>query len=76
MCTRRNLNLSLTVKNKPDTIVRDQQSKNCLLTDITVPSNYNVIKKDAEKLTQIVAVVVGATGVIFMVHTYFKTFRR
>jgi hypothetical protein len=35
--------------NRPDTIVKNNKDKTCLLTDVAIPSDKNVIQKEAEK---------------------------
>jgi len=36
--------------NKPDIIVRDNKQGTCMLLDVTVPGDRNVIKKESEKI--------------------------
>jgi len=31
--------------NKPDIIIRDNEKRTCMLTDVTIPGDRNVIKK-------------------------------
>jgi hypothetical protein len=35
--------------NKPDTIIRDNEKGTCMLIDVPIPGDRNVIKKEAEK---------------------------
>ena len=36
--------------NKPDIIIRDNEKRTCLLIDVAIPGDRNVIKKEAEKI--------------------------
>jgi hypothetical protein len=36
--------------NKPDIIIRDNEKRTCMLSDIAIPGDRNVIKKEAEKI--------------------------
>jgi hypothetical protein len=36
--------------NKPDIIIRDNEKRKCMLIDVAIPGNRNVIKKEAEKI--------------------------
>jgi hypothetical protein len=36
--------------NKPDTIIRDNEKGTCILIDVAIPGDRNVIKKIAEKI--------------------------
>jgi hypothetical protein len=36
--------------NKPDIIIWDNEKGTCMLTDIAIPGDRNVIKKEAEKI--------------------------
>jgi hypothetical protein len=36
--------------NKPDVIIRDNEKRTCILIDVAIPGNRNVIKKEAEKI--------------------------
>jgi hypothetical protein len=36
--------------NKPDIIIRDNEKGTCLLIDVAIPGDRNVIKKEAEKI--------------------------
>jgi hypothetical protein len=36
--------------NKPDTIIRDSEKRICILIDVAISGDRNVIKKDAEKI--------------------------
>jgi len=35
--------------NKPDIIIRDNDKGTCVLIDVAIPGDRNVIKKEAEK---------------------------
>jgi len=35
--------------NKPDIVIKDKQNKNCYIIDVAIPSDFNLIKKEAEK---------------------------
>jgi hypothetical protein len=36
--------------NKPDIIIRDNEKGTCMLIDVPIPGDRNVIKKEAEKI--------------------------
>ena len=36
--------------NKPDIIIRDNKQGLCMLTDVAITGDWNVIKKEAEKI--------------------------
>ena len=36
--------------NKPDIIVRDNENRTCILIDVAIPGDRNVIKKEAKKI--------------------------
>ena len=36
--------------NKPDIIIRDNEKRTCMLIDVAIPQDSNVIKKEAEKI--------------------------
>jgi hypothetical protein len=36
--------------NKPDIIMRDNEKATCMLIDVAIPGDRNVIKKEAEKI--------------------------
>jgi hypothetical protein len=36
--------------NKPDIIIRDNEKRTCMLIDLAVSGDRNVIKKEAEKI--------------------------
>jgi hypothetical protein len=36
-------------KNKPDIIIRDNQKRTCMLIDVAISGDRNVIKKEAKK---------------------------
>jgi hypothetical protein len=36
--------------NKPDIIIRDNEKKTCMLIDVAISVNRNVIKKEVEKM--------------------------
>jgi hypothetical protein len=35
--------------NRPDIIIKNKKDKSCLLIDVTIPLDKNVIQKEAEK---------------------------
>ena len=35
--------------NKPDIIIQEDEKRTCILIDVTIPGDRNVIKKEAEK---------------------------
>jgi len=36
--------------NKSDIIIRDNEKRTCMLIDVSIPGDRNVIKKEAEKI--------------------------
>jgi hypothetical protein len=36
--------------NKPDVIIRDNEKRTCMLIDVSISGDRNVIKKEAEKI--------------------------
>ena len=36
--------------NKPDIVIRDNEKRTCMLIDVAIPGDRNVIKKEAEKI--------------------------
>ena len=36
--------------NKPDIIIRDNEKGNCMLTDVAISGDRNVVKKEAQKI--------------------------
>ena len=36
--------------NKPDNIIRGNEKRTCILIDVAIPGDRNVIKKEAEKI--------------------------
>jgi hypothetical protein len=36
--------------NKPDIIIRDNEKRTCMLIDVAISGNRNVIKKEVEKI--------------------------
>jgi len=64
--------------NKPDIIIRDNEKGTCMLIDVAISGDRNVIKKEAEKIlkyateiqrmwnvkTKVISVIIGATGTI------------
>ena len=38
--------------NKPDIIIRDNEKRTCMLIDVAISGDRNVIKKEAEKILQ------------------------
>jgi hypothetical protein len=41
-----------TPNNKPDIIIRDNEKRTCILIDVTISGDRNVIKKEAVKIVQ------------------------
>ena len=39
-----------TISNKPDIIIRDNEKGTCILIDVAISGDRNVIKKEAEKI--------------------------
>ena len=39
--------------NKPDIIVRDNENRTCILIDVAISADSNVIEKEAEKIVEI-----------------------
>ena len=39
--------------NKPDIIIRDNEKRTCILIDVAISGDSNVIKKEAEKILNI-----------------------
>ena len=39
--------------NNPDIIIRDHKKGTCMLIDVAIPGDRNVIKKEAEKMSKI-----------------------
>jgi len=39
--------------NKPDIIIRDNEKRTCILIDVGIPVERNVIKKEAENILNI-----------------------
>jgi len=61
------------LNNKPDIIIRDNEMETCMLIDVAISGDKNVIKKEAEKIlkykdltieTKVMPVIIGATGTI------------
>jgi len=65
--------------NKSDIIIRDNEKRTCMLIDVAISGDRNVIKKEAEKIlkykdltieiqwnvkTKVIPVIIGATGTI------------
>jgi hypothetical protein len=63
--------------NKPEIVIRDYEKGTCMLIDVAIPGDRNVIKKKAEKIdltveiqrmwnvkTRVISVIIGATGTI------------
>jgi len=44
------LNIIIIIKNKPDIIIRDNEKGTCMLIDVAISGDRNVIKKEAEKI--------------------------
>jgi hypothetical protein len=40
----------ITTINKPHIIIRDNEKGTCMLIDVAIPGDRNVIKKEAEKI--------------------------
>jgi hypothetical protein len=38
--------------NRPDIVIKNKKDKTCLLIDVAIPSDKNVIQKEAEKKLQ------------------------
>jgi len=38
------------LNNKPDILIRDNEKRICILIDVAIPGDRNVIKKEAEKI--------------------------
>ena len=38
--------------NKPYIIIRDNEKRTCMLIDVAIPGDRNVIKKEAEKIVK------------------------
>jgi hypothetical protein len=36
--------------NKPDIVIRDNKKETCMLTDVAIPGDRNVIQKESEKI--------------------------
>ena len=39
-----------TIPNKPDIIIRDNEKRTCILIDVAISGDSNVIKKEAEQI--------------------------
>jgi hypothetical protein len=39
--------------NKPDIIIRDNEKRTCMLIDVAIPGDRNVINKEAEKILKL-----------------------
>lgn len=35
--------------NKPDIVVQNKKQKTCIIIDVAIPSDYNIIQKEVEK---------------------------
>jgi hypothetical protein len=70
---------------KPDIIIRDNEKGTCMLMDVAIPGDRNVIKKEAERIlkykdltteiqrmwnVKVIPLIIGATG------TVSKSFRK
>ena len=40
----------IITNNKPDTIIRDNEKRTCMLIDVAISGDRNVVKKEAEKI--------------------------
>ena len=38
--------------NRPDLVIHDTKKRNCLFIDVSIPNCYNVVSKEAEKITK------------------------
>lgn len=38
--------------NKPDIIIKNKKEKTCIIIDVAIPSDYNIVQKEAEKRTK------------------------
>ena len=38
--------------NRPDIVIHDRNKRNCILVDVAIPNCYNVVSKEAEKITK------------------------
>jgi hypothetical protein len=47
---RNNNNNNIIPNNKPGIIIRDNKIGACMLIDVAIPGDRNVIKKEAEKI--------------------------
>jgi hypothetical protein len=45
-----NININNNNNKKPDIIIRDNENRTCMLIDVAIPGDRNVIKKEAEKI--------------------------
>jgi hypothetical protein len=45
-----NNNNNAIPNNKPDIIIRDNETGTCMLIDVAIPGHRNVAKKEAEKI--------------------------
>jgi hypothetical protein len=43
------LNNNSVLANRPDIIIKNKKDKTCLLIDVAIPSDKNVIQKEAER---------------------------
>jgi hypothetical protein len=66
--------------NRPNIIIKNKEDKTCLLIDVAIPSDKNVIQKEAEKKKYknlsieiqrmwnmkcfVISVIIGATGIV------------
>jgi len=66
--------------NRPDIIIKNKKEKTCMLIDVAIPADRNVVQKEAEKKLKynslyieirvwnlkctIVPVIIGATGIV------------
>ena len=54
--------------NRPDIIIKNRKDKTCILIDVAIPADRNIIQKEAKnKLNvkcMIIPVVIGATGIV------------
>jgi hypothetical protein len=64
--------------NRPDIIIKNKKDKTCLVIDVAIPSDKNVIQKEADKKLKyknlsremwnmkcfVIPVIIGATGIV------------
>ena len=60
--------------NKPDIAIQEKKTDRCQITDVAIPSDYNIQKKATEKTSkyvdlqiecrEVIPVIIGATGIV------------